>query len=62
MEEVAAGAAVLVDPLDVDAIAQGISEAVARQAELVPVGLARARELTWEGAADRVVRLWRELA
>ncbi len=62
MEEVAAGAAVLVDPLDVDAIARGIVEAESRRAELVPLGLARARELTWERAADQVVRLWEELA
>ncbi len=62
MEEVAVGAAILVDPLDVDAIAEGIREAEARRDELVPLGLARARELTWERAADEVVRLWEELA
>ena len=62
MEEVAGGAAVLVDPLDVAAIAAGIAEAVARRDELVPVGLARAREFTWGRAADAVVELWRELA
>jgi glycosyltransferase involved in cell wall biosynthesis len=62
MEEVAGGAAVLVDPLDVDAIAEGIREAEARRDELVPLGLTRARELTWERAADEVVRLWEELA
>ena len=33
-EEVAGGAAVLVDPLDVAAIAEGIDEAVARRDEL----------------------------
>jgi glycosyltransferase involved in cell wall biosynthesis len=62
MEEVAGGCAVLVDPLDVDAIASGIREAEARREELVPLGLARARGLTWERAADEVVRLWEELA
>jgi glycosyltransferase involved in cell wall biosynthesis len=61
MEEVAAGAAVLVDPLAAEAIAGGIDEAEARREELVPLGLARASELTWEHAADEVVRLWREL-
>jgi len=61
MEEVAGGAAVLVDPLDVDAIAQGIAQAVARRAELAPPGLARAAELTWERAAGEVVTLWGEL-
>ena len=46
-------AAVLVDPLDVAAIAAGIGEAVARRDELVPAGLARAREFTWERGRRR---------
>jgi glycosyltransferase involved in cell wall biosynthesis len=62
MEEVASGAAVLVDPLDVASIAEGIAAAIERRDELVPVGLARARELTWERAADHIVELWKELA
>ena len=61
-EEVAGGAAVLVDPLDPTSIAAGIAEAQARRDELVPLGLARAREFTWERAADGVEALWRELA
>ena len=62
MEEVAREAAILVDPLDAAAIADGIREAEARKAELVPLGLARAREHTWERAADAIVELWSELA
>lgn len=62
MEEIAGGAAVLVDPLDPEAIGGGIREAVARRAELVPLGLERARTYTWERAADGVVEIWRELA
>jgi glycosyltransferase involved in cell wall biosynthesis len=61
MEEVAGGAAVLVDPLDPTSIAEGIAEASRRRDELVPLGLARAREFTWERAADAVETLWREL-
>jgi glycosyltransferase involved in cell wall biosynthesis len=61
-EEVAGGAAVLVDPLDPDSIAAGIGDAQAAREELVPLGLARAREFTWERAADAVEELWRELA
>jgi glycosyltransferase involved in cell wall biosynthesis len=61
-EEVAGGAAVLVDPLDPGSIATGLAEAQARREELVPLGLARAREFTWERAADGVESLWRELA
>jgi len=62
MEEVAGTAAVLVDPLDVAAIAQGIREADERRGELVPAGLARAREFTWERTAESVVDLWSKLA
>lgn len=61
-EEVAGGAAVLVDPLDAAAIADGIAEAESRRDELVPLGLERARKFTWERAADAVEALWRELA
>ena len=61
MEEVAGGAAVLVDPLDASAIAAGIQEAMARRDELVPLGIARAREFPWSRAADAVEALWREL-
>jgi glycosyltransferase involved in cell wall biosynthesis len=61
MEEVAGGAAVLVDPTDVDAIAAGIAEAERRRDELVPLGLVRARRFTWERAADELERLWQEL-
>jgi glycosyltransferase involved in cell wall biosynthesis len=61
-EEVAGGAAVLVDPLDVKAIAAGIEEAVARRDELRPLGLERARTYPWPSVGDAVERVWRELA
>lgn len=60
-EEIAGGAAVLVDPEDVQAIADGIAQAERRRKELVPLGLARAADFTWERAADGVEALWREL-
>jgi len=62
MEEIAGGAAVLVDPLDAGSIAAGIAEADARRDELVPLGRARASEFTWARAADAVEALWRRLA
>jgi glycosyltransferase involved in cell wall biosynthesis len=62
MEEVVGGAAVLVDPLDIASIAGGIRDALGRREELVPAGLARAGEFTWQRAADAVVELWGELA
>jgi len=61
-EEVAAGAAVLVDPRDPAAIAAGIGEAVRRRDELVAAGLTRAAAFTWDRSADLVEALWRELA
>ena len=62
MEEIAADAAVLADPLDASSLAKGLAEAEARSDELVPLGLARARAFTWARAADAVEALWRELA
>ena len=50
-EEVAGGAAVLVDPLDVDAIAAGLEAALAGADELAAAGRARAAELTWAATA-----------
>jgi len=61
-EEVAGGAAVLVDPLDVAAIAAGIEEAVARRDELRPLGLERGKAYSWPAVADAVERVWQELA
>ena len=62
MAEVAGDVAVLVDPLDVSAIAAGIVAADARRDELARAGVERAREFTWQRSADAVVELWRELA
>jgi glycosyltransferase involved in cell wall biosynthesis len=61
-EEVAGGAAVLVDPLDVASIAAGIEEAGARREELVPAGLARAKEFSWGETAGRTADVYREAA
>ncbi len=61
-EEVAGGAAVLVDPLDPDAIAAGIEEAVARREELRALGLERARAFSWDESARRTVEIYREVS
>jgi glycosyltransferase involved in cell wall biosynthesis len=61
-EEVAGSAAVLVDPTDPAAIAQGIEEATRRRGELVAAGRERAAAFTWARSADLVEALWRELA
>jgi glycosyltransferase involved in cell wall biosynthesis len=61
-EEVAGGAAVLVDPRDVASIGAGLSEALARRSELLALGRARAAEATWERTASLVVDAYREVA
>jgi glycosyltransferase involved in cell wall biosynthesis len=61
-EEVAGGAAVLVDPLDPDAIAAGLAEAVDRRDELRALGLERAAAFSWAEAARATVEVYREAA
>jgi len=62
MAELADGAAVLVDPRDPDALAQGIGEAIARSDELAALGPPRARSYTWEASAAATAAVYRELA
>jgi glycosyltransferase involved in cell wall biosynthesis len=59
-EEVAGGAAVLVDAADPAAIADGIAEADRRRDELRRLGLARARAFTWTDVAARTIDVYRE--
>jgi alpha-1,3-rhamnosyl/mannosyltransferase len=60
-EEVAGGAAVLVDPLDPVSIAAGIDEAFSRRDELVARGLERARMFTWERVAAETWRAYEDV-
>jgi glycosyltransferase involved in cell wall biosynthesis len=62
MEEVADGAAVLVDPNDPAELAAGIERAVAQREELVARGLERARAFRWDAVADATVDVYREAA
>jgi alpha-1,3-rhamnosyl/mannosyltransferase len=59
-EEVAGGAAVLVDPLDPASIAAGLEEATGRRAELARRGLARARGFNWADTAAATAEVYRE--
>jgi glycosyltransferase involved in cell wall biosynthesis len=61
-EEVAGGAAVLVDPHDVSAIAAGIEDAEARRDELIRRGLERAREFTWPRVAEATWCVYEQVA
>jgi glycosyltransferase involved in cell wall biosynthesis len=61
-EEVAGGAAVLVDPHDVESIADGIETAMRRRDELRVLGLERARAYSWDETARLTVAAYREAA
>ena len=60
MEEVADGAAVLVDAHDPAEIAAGIAQAVADRVQLVAKGLERARLFRWDAVAAATVGVYRE--
>jgi len=60
MEEVADGAAVLVDTHDPAEIAAGIERATAERDRLVPRGLERARAFRWDAVAAATVTVYRE--
>jgi glycosyltransferase involved in cell wall biosynthesis len=61
MEEVADGAAELVDPLDPASIAAGIERALGRREELAAAGRDRAQRFTWAAAAEATLAVYREL-
>lgn len=60
MPEVAGGAAVLVDPLDVEAIRAGIEQALAERDSLIAGGLAWAAQRSWADVARETVSVYRE--
>ncbi|HEX5576909.1 MAG TPA: glycosyltransferase, partial [Gemmatimonadaceae bacterium] len=61
LPEVVGSAGVLVDPYDVNAIAAGIESAIADRERLASAGRARARQFSWENAAESMVSIYREL-
>jgi glycosyltransferase involved in cell wall biosynthesis len=65
LPEVAADVAVLVDPEDIDSIAEGIQRVVASSAlrdNMRLLGLDRASQTTWDSAAQRTLQLLEEQA
>jgi glycosyltransferase involved in cell wall biosynthesis len=62
LPEVTGGAAVLVDPGDATAIADGIEVAIVEGERLRTLGRARAREFTWRKAAELTAAVYREVA
>ena len=61
MKEVAGGAAVLVNPLDVLEISHGIEKALATRSDLVKKGLARVKQFSWEKAAHETLAVYEEV-
>jgi glycosyltransferase involved in cell wall biosynthesis len=61
LPEITGAAAVLVDPESETAIADGISRAIDEKDRLVAMGRSRAKEFTWERAAELTARVYREL-
>jgi alpha-1,3-rhamnosyl/mannosyltransferase len=59
LPEAAGGAAVLVDPYDIDSIARGIADATDRRLELIDAGLARTSGRTWLDVARETVEIYK---
>ena len=59
-EETAGGAAVLVDPADVESIRDGLTTALDDARRLAVRGRARAAELSWDAAAEATMAAYRE--
>lgn len=61
-EEVAGGAAVLVDPYDVESIADGLVTADARRDELSELGRRRAAGMTWRSTATLTLAAYEDVS
>jgi len=57
-QEVSGNAAVLVDPLNIESIAAGITQAISHKAELSQLGRKRASEMTWQATAQKTVEVY----
>ena len=64
MPEVAGDAAILIPPLDVDAIADKVQQLYTNPSyrqELVSKGIVRAKQFTWEQTAEQVARVYEQV-
>ena len=60
MPEAAGGAAVLVDPYDINSIADGIEEALSKPKTLVTKGLKVASKYSWQKNAEETIKVYKE--
>lgn len=62
MPEVAGKAAVLVDPLKVDAIAQGMKKAIQEKKTLIKAGLRQTQKFSWQKTAQKTLKVYEKVA
>ena len=60
MPEVAGGAAVLVDPYDINSIAAGIEEAISKPKTLIAKGLKHVSNFSWTKTAEETLKVYNE--
>lgn len=60
MVETSGGAAVLVDPYDVNSIADGIEEMLSKPKTLIAKGLKRAKDFSWDKNAEETLKVYEE--
>jgi len=60
MIEVSGGAAILVDPYDVNSIADGITEALNKPKTLIDKGLKRVKDFSWQKCAEETLKVYKE--
>lgn len=60
MPEIAGGAAILVDPYDVNSIASGIEEALSKPKTLIAKGIKRVADFSWQKTAEETLKVYYE--
>lgn len=60
MKEVAGGAAVLVDPYDVNSISEGVLKALRGPKSFIDKGFTRVKEFSWQKTALRTLEVYNE--
>jgi len=60
LPEVAADAAEIVDPFDIDSITEGIRNALNRKKRLIDKGLKRSKDFSWQKAAEMTLKVYNE--
>jgi len=61
MPEVSGGAAILVDPYDVNSIADGITESLEKPKTLIDKGLKRIKDFSWQHTAEETLKVYKEI-